>query len=225
LASSIQEAIMTKYLSFPLTAALLVAISAQPVEAKRAYHHHASFYANHPHYHQRSQSSHRAHGSFVGHVAHYAVDYAVHYEIRTGVRHLLGPEKKLREHHDRRVADVTPIHPAPAPAAAPAPQAAVTSTDYPHEGPRLGVTLYPNEMRAFSVDNGSPAYVAGLEPNDIIEKAGDKPITNPGDFIEAVSAASPTKALHLTIRRDGKDYNATVLPGQPSPDSNLAGGK
>lgn len=206
-----------KLLGTPILAAcVFAALAAQPAQAKRAYHHHASFYANHPHYHQRSH-----HRSFVHHAAHYAVHYAVHYEIRRAVRAALAPVDG-RAHpaaHPHQVAAIsTPGHAQQASApVAPQPDSLASSPgriEYAHTGPRIGIDLAPGETRVAAVTPGSPAYAAGVDPDDIITRANGAAIRSAEDFAKAINDATPSGALKLTIERGGRPFNATIALDQ-----------
>jgi hypothetical protein len=95
-----------KYLTIAAIAAL---VAAQPAEARRAYHHSLGHHSSHSY---RVHHAARAH-SYVGHLAHYTVDYAVHYSIRRSVRSALWPS------HPREPHETTPAAPAPAAAMSP----------------------------------------------------------------------------------------------------------
>jgi membrane-associated protease RseP (regulator of RpoE activity) len=209
-----------------VAAGVLATLMAQPAQAKRAYHHHASFYANHPHYGQRS----RHHRSFVHHAAHYAAHYAVHYEIRRAVRAALAPiDGRAAATDPRQVAAPPAIHvrndaadqprhvaalsaPDHAP---PAPQpATVVRTEFAHAGPRVGIDLAAGDTRVVAVTEGSPAYAAGVYAGDLIKKANGAPIKSGEDFAKAINEAAPSGALKLTIERAGREYNATIALGQ-----------
>lgn len=209
-------------------ATILTALIAQPAEAKRHSHHHG-FHAHHSHASHSHHSAHRR--SFPHHVAHYAVNYGVHYEIRRAVRASLAPI-------DGRAHPVNaPLHPAQGVngsrhvVAAADPAAVIASvatpstaadpanparTEFAHAGPRLGVVFAPGAMRVVAVTEGTPAYAAGVDPGDIVTKAGGHSVNSAEDFARAITAAAPSGALKLTVQRAGKAYDATIALDQPA---------
>lgn len=56
-----------------------------------------------------------------------------------------------------------------------------------------------------------PAEAAGIEPQDVILKAGKKPLTSIQDLINAIEAAGGKKLL-LQVNRDGKQKQIAVTP-------------
>jgi len=58
---------------------------------------------------------------------------------------------------------------------------------------------------------GGPAEVAGIEPQDVILKAGKKPLKSIQDLINAIEAADGKKLL-LQVNRDGKQKQISVTP-------------
>jgi Spy/CpxP family protein refolding chaperone len=59
----------------------------------------------------------------------------------------------------------------------------------------------------------SPAAKAGLKPQDILLKAGQKPLKTVHDLMEAVQAAKETD-LAIELTRDGKSQKITVRPAK-----------
>ncbi len=90
--------------------------------------------------------------------------------------------------------------------------------------PWLGIAmqeLTPELADQFAVDSGvlisevmedDPADKAGLQPGDVILKVGDKRVKTPHDVQFAVLAYDPGEEVPLTLSRDGKRKNLTVVP-------------
>ena len=57
----------------------------------------------------------------------------------------------------------------------------------------------------------SPAAAAGLEPGDRIELVDGKPVSR-WDDVNFALLTSPGRAVELTLERDGRSVNATVVP-------------
>ena len=204
---------MRKSKKYIAIAAIASAISTTPAHAKRHYHHHASFYVSHPHY------AHHAHyRTFAHHAAHYAVSYGVHYEIRRAVRAALSPvDGQARPETSPRHVAAVPLSRSPAaPAEIARSDGSVARTEYAHAGPRIGVDLAPGEMRVAAVTPESPAYLAGIDPGDVIVAANGNTIKSADDFAAAISAAVPSGALKMTVMRDGRQFNATIALTQNS---------
>ena len=62
------------------------------------------------------------------------------------------------------------------------------------------------------VENG-PAYEAGIEPGDRIDRVNGEKIWIYQDYSSAVSAKSADSPVELTISRDGEKIDVTVTPG------------
>jgi hypothetical protein len=190
------------YKAIVITFASII-ITTRVAEAKHYHHSHAhSFGHFHITHHRASRTVH--------HLAHYTASYAVHYSIRKAVRHALAPDHPLPNYaapgtHDSEI--LTPANAQPV---------RIVANDIPHAGPRLGFKLFPNEMRVDVVDAGSPAYLAGLDQNDIITKVGGNRVKTSDDIVKAIQDATPSGTLKLSILRDGKEYNATI-PLAPAP--------
>jgi membrane-associated protease RseP (regulator of RpoE activity) len=178
---------------------LTALFASQPAEARRHYHHHASFYVNHPHY-----GEHRHRTSYAHHIGHYAVNYAVHYEVRRAVRAALAPVDG-RDPPGKPVDVAVSLAPSRRLESAP-----LERTEYSHAGPRLGLNFAPGETRVMVVDKDSLAYAAGIDPGDRIAKANGATIRTPDDFARAIDAAATTGALRLTVERNGKEYDASI---------------
>ncbi len=61
---------------------------------------------------------------------------------------------------------------------------------------------------------GSPAHQAGLEPGDVIEEFGGKPITNFESLQEAVADTMPGERVRLLVNRDGNRLFRTLEIGR-----------
>ncbi len=61
------------------------------------------------------------------------------------------------------------------------------------------------------VAEDSPAAAAGLEPGDRIEIVDGKPVSR-WDDVHFALLTSPGRAVELTLKRDGRRVNATVVP-------------
>ncbi|MGD0898790.1 MAG: PDZ domain-containing protein, partial [Thermoguttaceae bacterium] len=81
------------------------------------------------------------------------------------------------------------------------------------QGYWLGLYVEPREQGLVieHVMPDSPAAKGGLKPHDVLVKAGDKPLKNPADLIEAVQKAKETNVA-LEVLRDGKTQKITVKP-------------
>jgi len=113
---------------------------------------------------------------------------------------------------------------------------------------RLGVTVQevnqaladsfkldrPEGALVASVEKGSPAEKAGLQPGDVIRKANGQPIVASGDLPAMVSLSRPGERLQLEVWRQGRkvDLNAQlanasekVAKAEPREQSAAGGGK
>ncbi len=63
----------------------------------------------------------------------------------------------------------------------------------------------------------APAHMAGLQKGDIILKVGNQPATSGRQLSKIVSAAKPGDILPLTVFRDSKSYELSIVLGK-SPD-------
>ena len=138
-----------------------------------------------------------------------------HYEMRRAVRAALAPidgrggeasNPRYSVAHDSASAYKTTS----APAAADRSSAPADRVEYSHAGPRIGLDLAPGETRIATVSQGSPAWLAGLDPGDVITAANSSPVKTAEDLAKAISVAAPSGALKLTIQRAGQNFNATV---------------
>jgi putative serine protease PepD len=64
-----------------------------------------------------------------------------------------------------------------------------------------------------SVQGGSPATDAGLEPGDIVTAIDGKAITTTQQFIETVDAYSPGQTISLTVKRNGRTLHIKLKLG------------
>lgn len=77
-----------------------------------------------------------------------------------------------------------------------------------------------------SVEDGSPAALAGLKPGDVITSVGGQTVETPADLSRRVRSAEPGSTIELTVTRDKKEQRlkATIpdmrsrrlLPGRNS---------
>ena len=73
-----------------------------------------------------------------------------------------------------------------------------------------------------SVEPGSPAEAAGLQPNDIVTAVDGKTITAYTGLSEAVSASEIGDKLELTVYRRGETLSITVVVGENVQSANEA---
>jgi serine protease Do len=89
-----------------------------------------------------------------------------------------------------------------------APREQQAAAEAPQQG-KLGLALAPREggkgAVVAEVRPDSPAAEHGMQPGDVILKAGDRAVTSPKDVIEAVGKAREAKrpAIALQVERDG----------------------
>jgi S1-C subfamily serine protease len=73
-----------------------------------------------------------------------------------------------------------------------------------------------------NVAKNSPAQKAGMQPGDIIQKVGGKPIKTAGEVQEQVEASSIGGALEIEVLRQDRTQRLQVRPGafptQESPE-------
>jgi membrane-associated protease RseP (regulator of RpoE activity) len=74
-------------------------------------------------------------------------------------------------------------------------------------------------MVAVHVFDNSPAAKAGIKPSDIIVKAGDKYIKDPGDLAQCVGSAKETE-LTLVVLHGGKETAVKVTPTRRPQEEN-----
>ncbi len=82
---------------------------------------------------------------------------------------------------------------------------------------QLGLTA-TRGLVILGVADGSAADQAGLQRGDVIERVGQKPVSNVADFTASVNAIlkmqSDTKSVALLVNRKGDKTFVTVTPGQ-----------
>jgi len=116
------------------------------------------------------------------------------------------------------------------------------------EHARLGVTVQevnqtladsfhlqrPEGALVASVEKGSPAEKAGLQPGDVIHMANGQPVVASGDLPAIVGQSTPGERIQLQVWRGGKDVNVTaqlanandkVAEAPAKQDNAAAGGK
>jgi serine protease Do len=116
------------------------------------------------------------------------------------------------------------------------------------EHARLGVTVQevnqtladsfhlqrPEGALVASVEKGSPAEKAGLQPGDVIHVANGQPVVASGDLPAIVGQSAPGERIQLQVWRGGKDVNVTaqlvnandkVAEAPTKQDNAAAGGK
>jgi S1-C subfamily serine protease len=70
------------------------------------------------------------------------------------------------------------------------------------------------------VAKNSPAQAAGLQPGDIIQKVGGKPVKSAAQVQEQVEASTVGAVLEVEVTRQGKTQRLQVRPGAfPSQES------
>ncbi|MGZ5356847.1 MAG: S1C family serine protease [Solirubrobacterales bacterium] len=69
-----------------------------------------------------------------------------------------------------------------------------------------------------TVNNGTPADSAGVQPGDLVVGFGDTRVRNPSDLGKAVNAAKPGDKVQLEIRRDGDTRKIEVTLGERPDD-------
>jgi serine protease Do len=113
---------------------------------------------------------------------------------------------------------------------------------------RLGVTVQevnqaladsfkldrPEGALVASVEKGSPAEKAGLQPGDVIRKANGQPVVASGDLPAIVRLSTPGDRLQLEVVRQGRKVDLTaqlaaatekLAKAEPREESAAAGGK
>ena len=73
------------------------------------------------------------------------------------------------------------------------------------------------------VNDDSPAARAGLKQGDIIVAYQGKPVTSVGDFRNRISLTAPNSREQISIIRDGKRKNLTVMIGKLGKDDMASG--
>ena len=88
----------------------------------------------------------------------------------------------------------------------------------PHFKPTLGVTgnQRDTEARIIAVTKNSAAEKGGLLPNDVVERFGEKIITNFQSLKDAVSDTMPGERVKIIVRRDDKRVMVQIEIGRSS---------
>ena len=60
------------------------------------------------------------------------------------------------------------------------------------------------------ISSNSNAYRAGLRPGDVLLKIGQISLSNPGDYLEALSSYAAGETVRIYLFREGKTYYADV---------------
>jgi putative serine protease PepD len=88
----------------------------------------------------------------------------------------------------------------------------------------VGVELNGNSTggaQVTTVQSGSPADTAGLQPSDVITAIDGKPVTSTSQFIQTVDTYPPGMTLTLTIKRGGAQQQVKVTLGtRPNTNAN-----
>jgi serine protease Do len=69
-----------------------------------------------------------------------------------------------------------------------------------------------------SVQSGSPAAKAGLQPGDVIEAVNGQKITSPRDLALTVATVAPGDEAKFRVLRDGQDRDIAVKVGEQPPE-------
>jgi serine protease Do len=107
------------------------------------------------------------------------------------------------------------------------------------EHARLGVTVQevnqtladsfkldrPEGALVASVEKGSPAAKAGLQPGDVIRKANGQPVVASGDLPAIISLSKPGDRIPLEVWRQGGNVQLTAQLANASDKVAKAGGK
>ncbi|TQN37697.1 putative serine protease PepD [Blastococcus colisei] len=64
-----------------------------------------------------------------------------------------------------------------------------------------------------SVEPGSAAAEAGLQPGDVVTAVGDRPVTTSTELTAAIRSKAPGEAVELTVRRGNQERSAEVTLG------------
>ena len=88
------------------------------------------------------------------------------------------------------------------------PYMGISVTDVSEESQAFGI---PKGAAVAQVTEGSPAEKAGLKSGDVITKANDLEITCGNDIVDYVAEAEAGDEIHLTVYRQGKTVEITVV--------------
>lgn len=88
----------------------------------------------------------------------------------------------------------------------------------------IGVMIKPADsggVEIVEVMKDGPAEKAGLKAGDVIKKAGDKDISEPGDLVALVQKSKPGDKIVLKVVHEGKEKEVTLTvakkPVEPPP--------
>lgn len=82
--------------------------------------------------------------------------------------------------------------------------------------PVIGASVQPSQVTIdgapiTGVEKGSPAARAGLEVGDVVTRVGDERVTDGVSMIVAIRTHQPGEQVAITIERDGRPRNLTVV--------------
>jgi serine protease Do len=78
----------------------------------------------------------------------------------------------------------------------------------------LGMPAGASGALAASVQPGSPAARAGIQPGDVITSFAGQAVKSPGDLSRAVADQKPGTSSSVTVRREGDDRTFDITLGQ-----------
>jgi len=89
---------------------------------------------------------------------------------------------------------------------------------------RLGIRPYRPALEPLigSVERGSPAAEAGLQPGDRVLSVDGEPMESWGAWVERIQAA-PGRALQVGVERDGRPVELRVVPAEVDLDGERRG--
>ncbi|MCC6474642.1 MAG: PDZ domain-containing protein, partial [Burkholderiales bacterium] len=73
------------------------------------------------------------------------------------------------------------------------------------------------------VVRGGPAGAAGLRPGDILTRVEDRPVRDPAAMLNLVTALTPGKPARITVLREKKELQITVMVGKRPPAARRPG--
>jgi serine protease Do len=83
--------------------------------------------------------------------------------------------------------------------------------------------LPPGAAQVGSVDGGSPAEQAGLEPGDVIVAVDGKRLDDNRELSASISRKAPGDAVRLTVNRDGREREVTAILAKADADAAAPG--
>jgi len=86
----------------------------------------------------------------------------------------------------------------------------------PVTGPMAKALHLPDHSGALlaSVESGSPAAKAGLEPGDVIQSVNEQKVTSPRDLALTVATVAPGQEARFHVLRDGRERDVSVRVGE-----------